>query len=120
MNLLEAIVYLVFPITSMLICVAFVAIHLFIIIRRTIKAKGARVMSKDRQYFIVSEEELERLKVAAFMEAENQLVGNDLSNELAEAKAATRARPVPDWARLFVDEFPDAGQVELIINREDK
>lgn len=71
------------------------------------------------KYYVVSEEELERLKVAAFMEAESQLNGNELTDGLAEAKAATRARPVPEWAKLFVDEFPDAGNVEWI-NKENK
>jgi hypothetical protein len=69
-------------------------------------------------YFIVSEEELSQLKVAAFQEAENQLTGVELNEELQNAKAACTARPVPSWARLFVDAFPDASNVEPINNKE--
>ena len=64
------------------------------------------------KYYVVSEEELERLKVASFQEAVDQLVGNELTDELEDAKAAARTRPVPSWARLYVDAFPDASKVE--------
>ncbi len=65
-------------------------------------------------YYVVSEEELERLKVASFQEAVDQLEGNELTDELEDAKAAARVRPVPEWARLLVDAFPDASKVEEI------
>ncbi len=44
--------------------------------------------------FVVSEEELERLQGAAFGEAVDQWEGNELNDNLEQAKAACRARPV--------------------------
>lgn len=56
------------------------------------------------RYYVVSESELERLTRAAVVEAlVDSLRWGKEDQELYDAEAACRARPVPEWATHFVD-----------------
>jgi hypothetical protein len=52
----------------------------------------------NQKYYIVSEEELFRLEVAAYHEALDQSEGLKPNDELSNAKTVVRAQPIPEWA----------------------
>lgn len=70
------------------------------------------------KYFIVSEKELEHAFDLMYELGNTGGIYSPL-DELHKATAACRSRPVPEWAKLFVDAFPDASNVERI-DKEDK
>lgn len=64
------------------------------------------------KFFVVSEEELDRLTVTQRLEYRTRYEGDEKSNKRAamfmeQAVAACRARPVPEWATEFAGPVSD-------------
>lgn len=67
----------------------------------------------NQKYYIISEEELKNLMELNYLVGINDAMHAPL-DELQKATKLAISRPVPEWATLFVDNFPDAGHVEEI------